>query len=407
MVANVTGMPVQDENFYDREREIQKLWVYLEHNNVLLLAPRRVGKTSLMLRLYEQAPSKNLVAGYISVSDATTELDFVRQLTDAIWTIEPAKARLERLADGGLGQFFKRIKKLDVFGFSFELSEAASDKWRTVGEALVGILAELEQCVLLMVDELPVFVLELAQQDPTGARARQFLTWLRKLRETPIVSKRLRWLLAGSIGLDTVARRWKLSKTIGDLKVYNDLGPFSRVTAQSFLSELSQSYLLPMSQEAKDQICDRLLWLLPYHVQLLFSELRDHCGDHQCAATVEIVDTAYEKILANRPYFDHWEQRLHEELGELEAKQATDLLNVAARDPNGATLDTLHAALTKHIQDYDERDEKLGYLLDILCGDGYLTAHDDRWRFNSPLLRDYWSRRIASRRSLSAPNSSR
>ena len=200
MVANVTGKPVQHDNFYDREREITKLWLHLANDDVLLLAPRRVGKTSVMLRLQEQASSKNLVASYLTVADADSELGFVRQLYEAIVAIEPAKHRVEKLVDGGLGQFFGRIKKVGVLGTSVELSDAVANHWRKAGEALIGALAETEQHALLLVDELPVFVLALARQDPSGARAADFLTWLRKLREAPgttergsLVARRIHW----------------------------------------------------------------------------------------------------------------------------------------------------------------------------------------------------------------------
>jgi uncharacterized protein len=35
------------------------------------------------------------------------------------------------------------------------------------------------------------------------------------------------------------------------------------------------------------------------------------------------------------------------------------------------------------------------YLLDVLQNDGYLVEENKRWRFRSPLLREYWFRRIA------------
>jgi hypothetical protein len=120
------------------------------------------------------------------------------------------------------------------------------------------------------------------------------------------------------------------------------------------------------------------------------------------------VTGTYERIIAKRPYFDHWEQRLHEELGEPDARQAIDLLNAAARDSGGAPMASLQAVMSKHIQDLDGRDEKLTYLLDVLRGDGYLNLAGDRLRFCSPLLRDYWARRIAPRRaSLPPPGSAR
>jgi hypothetical protein len=39
--------------------------------------------------------------------------------------------------------------------------------------------------------------------------------------------------------------------------------------------------------------------------------------------------------------------------------------------------------------------DKVRYLLDVLENDGYLVEEGKRWRFRSPLLREYWLRRVA------------
>ncbi len=58
MVAIKVGSPVRGEDFFDREREQRRLWQHLATDHVLLLAPRRVGKTSLMLKLADDAAAK-------------------------------------------------------------------------------------------------------------------------------------------------------------------------------------------------------------------------------------------------------------------------------------------------------------------------------------------------------------
>ena len=64
---NVTGPPVVDDDLYGREYELARLWERLEQGeHVLMLAPRRVGKTSLMLEL-RRAPRKGWDVIYIDV----------------------------------------------------------------------------------------------------------------------------------------------------------------------------------------------------------------------------------------------------------------------------------------------------------------------------------------------------
>ena len=48
------GNPVTGVDFFDREKLIADLWDALEADSVLLAAPRRVGKSSIMLRLMEK-----------------------------------------------------------------------------------------------------------------------------------------------------------------------------------------------------------------------------------------------------------------------------------------------------------------------------------------------------------------
>ena len=49
------GNPVEGDDFFDREQEQLRAWRKLEGSHLLMLAPRRIGKTSLILRLCSTA----------------------------------------------------------------------------------------------------------------------------------------------------------------------------------------------------------------------------------------------------------------------------------------------------------------------------------------------------------------
>ena len=51
MVAICVGGVPRGEDFFDREEFMKNLWETLKNNNVLLLAPRRYGKTAVMHKL--------------------------------------------------------------------------------------------------------------------------------------------------------------------------------------------------------------------------------------------------------------------------------------------------------------------------------------------------------------------
>ncbi len=140
---------------------------------------------------------------------------------------------------------------------------------------------------------------------------------------------------------------------------------------------------------------NKVEWLIPYHLQLVFSELLDHVPRGTPPAQAD-VDDAYERLLSpsRMAYFDYWHQRLTDELGAPDDAQALAILASTARDRRGASIDALRGVLSQHLWEPAERDAQLRYLLDVLESDGYLVRSESRVRFRSPLLRDYWLRRI-------------
>ena len=140
-----------------------------------------------------------------------------------------------------------------------------------------------------MVDELPVFVLELLRQDPTVQRARTFLNRFRQVRQGPPEGESLRWLLAGSIGLDVLARLRNFSDTINDLSLEN-LDAFSTEVSDRFLSDLGESYDLPLVPEVRSRIIARAGWPISFYLQLFFSGILEMCNDECIVPSVQMVE---------------------------------------------------------------------------------------------------------------------
>ena len=74
-MRNVTGQAVIGDDLYGREYEPNSLWKQLERGeHVLMLAPRRVGKTSLMLEVRRKpCPSWDVL--YVDVEGARGAAD--------------------------------------------------------------------------------------------------------------------------------------------------------------------------------------------------------------------------------------------------------------------------------------------------------------------------------------------
>lgn len=388
------GNPVEGENFFDREIEQQRAWRKLETSHLLMLAPRRIGKTSLILRLCATAEQHQIHAVECSFAKCESERDCIRLLVEKLAEQAP---RRKKLADG-LTQALNRIKgiTIGVEGVGIEWGATDEVDWRGAGEALGKLLSTFDQPWLVCVDELPVFIINLLKQGEVGRqRARGFLYWFRDLRQSHY--QRVKWLLAGSIGLDTVAARLGLSDTINDLEPF-PLPAFEEDIARAFLAELSNSYGMPLDEDLRRAIVQRVGWPVPYYLQLMFSQLRDEWSETGTAPDAAAVERAFERLLdpAYRVHFDYWRQRLDEELGQPESGHAQALLSEASRSSEGLAGDTLGRALSKRIHEPAERDRTLAYLLDVLTADGYLVPRDGRYAFRLEWLRVYWLRRVAA-----------
>lgn len=394
-MRNITGQVARGADFYDRQGELSQFWDALKTDNLLLLAPRRVGKTSIMRRMQDLAADQSFSAVFVDVSDCTDEAAFIKRLYEAILSTNLGSRFWSAIEKSTIGQIISRTQKVGGYGFNVEFKSPLAN-WAQAGEQLAEALNTLEGNWLLEVDELPVFLLKLfsSASHPQQPRLREFLYWLRRLRlENPEV----RWILAGSIGLDTVAARINISDSINDLKIVT-VGAFTPSTADSFLQSLAASYNCQLSQQARTRILDRIGWLAPYYLQLAFQQIRN-----LPSPSVDDVDRAINALLEPqfRTHFDYWRQRLSLELDEADASHASAILNTCARDPEGTSRAVLSATLTLSIPDARQREDRLRYLLDVLENDGYLVQQGPKYRFRFALLREFWLRRVAPPEDLS------
>src|SRR5579859_6724626 len=86
VMRNITGAPVEGDDFFDRPAILAKLRRDLDNlANILLVAPRRVGKTSLVLRLCEQWKlDQKRQAVFLNVEGRGDELAFAEKLIDEL-----------------------------------------------------------------------------------------------------------------------------------------------------------------------------------------------------------------------------------------------------------------------------------------------------------------------------------
>lgn len=91
--AFVYGMSVEGDNFTDRVKETARLKKDFEHGmNVILMSPRRMGKTSLVKKVKSEITDPKIKVILIDIYDCRSEYDFYNRFASAIMKETSSKA---------------------------------------------------------------------------------------------------------------------------------------------------------------------------------------------------------------------------------------------------------------------------------------------------------------------------
>lgn len=400
------GPPATGSDFFGRIQVVADLWRYLENEHIRFPGVRRLGKTSILIQLLDQAEEHGVFARKLDVS----AIDSVEQFIDLLDQTFP-KGLIARFVEGStqpVANWLKRVRKIDAKlpstvgggGVGLELGEGQLSDWLKKADALRARLAD--QPLLILIDEFPVMLQTLLEKNPQTAR--QLLAWLRIWRQS---AGHCRFVFTGSIGLQSLLERHGLADKMNDCYDF-PLGPFRTHEALDLWRTFA-----PMVDETPWQVDDKVIeyaltrigWLSPYFVCLLLDEsiraARERRQELAIAEdaeppSIEIddVDDAYDKLLAVRSRFHHWEKRLRDALPPGDLGFCLAMLTLLSRQAEGLTLRQLSSRLSKHESDPDVRAQRLQDLLVRLSDEGYISVPDagQRVQFLSFPLRDWWHR---------------
>ena len=365
----------------------------MEGVSLLISAPRRVGKSSFskkMLKLAEENGWKTL---YLDLQARSTENDFVSLFTEELqkkewWT-------KEKKTKNTIAKFFKDkkwsdevLKLLDTIKELKDNTDSTISKiWRDDTYGRIKQLIESTEKILIVIDELTIYLDHLLKQENGKEKVEFFLEWLRSFRQTT----EARWILCSSVGIENFASMHQLSKHLNDLHSF-PIGAFSEYEAKDFISHLDVDEKVQFTKEHIQYILDKLVWLLPFFIQLLVEKINYIivCENEQLSN--ETIDEAYNRLLIeNYKDFSAWDERLKfyyefEDNARKILKSCTLL--------HGESKDNLLANFSIQESDIDKAETILAKLLAMLQNDGYLMEHNGKYVFRSPLLRDFWYNRF-------------
>lgn len=404
---NIAGSPVEGGNFFGRAKEVEKLKHILSNDDVLLLGPRRIGKTSIARAVMASVRTDGWRTIEINVASCENERGFLDKLNAAL---TPEMASIGSKISTAIGDAFKaatsRITSLNVpIGtgtIAVGIGDSKSEEWTKVGGDVIQLIGQAEERWLIYVDELPIMLFNMIRTDQhTGVqRVRRFLDWFRNdVRALP-GAQSVRWLVSGSVGLDTLVQQHAMADTINSLS-HQTLAALENEAAAEMLNLLAARYNIKLTAADAENIVKAVQWTQPYYLQAAFHHLRSLTAAQPASAIGDLIDEAVGMMVqpgADND-FHHWEQRLDLQLTHNDAAHARAMLKEAAQDPLGARPEVMLAALESRMPNStpDEARRIFINLRDILERDAYwwpdLSQGHKRYRFRLEPLRRWWLRR--------------
>lgn len=387
------------ETFWDRKEDIRLFMDKIrEGNHLLLVAQRRMGKTSLMMEAAERLKN-DFTTLYVDLEKAFDGPDTIKELGVAAYAHKSLRGKVKDLFANALASIRKSIDTVSIGDVGIHLRDGL-DKgtWPSKGDGLLEVMAASEKPVLLMFDEIPIMVNRMLKgQDYTITPERkrdvdQFMSWLR--RNSIAHQGKIRMVLTGSIGFEPVLHQAGLSATLNTFHPF-DLPPWDRAAAVGCLDALAEGYGIRFEDGTQDKMVDMLGCCIPEHVEMFFSHVRDRCHrNHRHEFRKSDVAEVYrDEMLGARGHaaLTHYEERLKMVLGNELSPLAFEMLSEAAITGclGREQLLALQAGIALEQRSPADAQKEI---IHVLEHDGYFRGSRKGYVFVSHLVRDWWKK---------------
>jgi len=376
----IKGPVATGKFYYPRTDIVNEIWDELEKGNfILLAAPRRVGKTSV-LRDLEQNPRENYSTKFRSVQAVQSGEEFYKTIYDLM--IECFKS------SNILGNWFKKYTK------SRTITEFHS-KGVKIGKAdfpyqdeINNILEELSdegETMVLLIDELPE-VLHRLHKNGKKDEALSILSQLRVWRQNDY--KKLQFVFAGSIGIHYVVK--SITGRVSDINDLTNIlcAPLNHKDAKDYIQWATEDATVQYDDDQKEYLLKKIQhYFTPYFLNLMLDEM-DRIAKNQASAEIIItsleMDAAFDKIVKSNDYFKDWKKRLEDYMPSEDFLFVNEILtHIAHKD--AISIQLIYDKANKHSKKTDYMD----FIAD-LEEDGYITDVDGAYQFISPFLKSFW-----------------
>lgn len=407
-MENITGSAVVAGDYlHTRKFLVDELRKLVMHHSVVIEAPRRFGKTSIIKEFVRQEQEK---AGESRFMIRFMELEGVENLDQfclklyreliSLYDIRRYGEWLKTVLRDSWNAVASRIPSIGLPEFELELREATRDldftAWKERLAPLFSGMNKLDKTVVIAFDEFPDMLQNFdSGSEPLGfIKASDALTaWLRSIRQEFSEASSCHFVFCGSVNLRKTLEDAGISKRMNDTETLR-VPPMATDEARTLLVSLSQRYGILLEPAALERMVEKTADGPPYYGQILIKALRDSRINE---ISLEQLQAIYDTMLRNGNHdLQHFDSRLNTYL------PTPQELNCSRIILRTLCHDCWHE---KELYETFIAESRLDYavyqrILDRLIYEGYvkrdITAAG-KLSFISPMLCDWWSHKAGVR----------
>lgn len=376
----IIGSPAKGQYFYPRDEIVEEVWTELaKGNHILIAAPRRVGKTSV-LKFMETDPREGYHLAFKNIQSLASSEDFFKTLFLMILECLDKTQKTKRWLSNYL-----KTKKITEFSLSAGSVKLAHGELIYLDELnkLIPALKKHEETIVLLLDELPDVLYNLHKKKK-NEDAIQILKSLRTWRQEDQYQK-LKFVLTGSVGIHYVVQQIE-----GRLADLNDLREvacrrLSKEEAASYIQWATREASVIYNEETLSYLIDEIKYTVPYFLNLMLDGI-DKAAKRKGRSSIdkEDIDQAFDIVQNNNSHFEDWRSRLSKYLSKNDFLFVNNILIHIAHE-DSITLQEIYNKAVKHRKESD-------YMTFIgdLEKDGYITKVENKYVFISPFLKAFW-----------------
>jgi hypothetical protein len=377
----IIGNTATGDYYYDRPAIIANIWEQIKiGNHVLLAAPRRVGKSSIMKHMIDNSKDN-----YKCIYKNIQGLDSAEQFFQTIYELVKSCMSFSQKAS----EWLRLLKEIGIEEVSINGTLKLRERSINYLEAVNHLLPKLKQNdfkIALFIDELPE-VLHNLNKNNKKEDAVMLLKNLRRWRQEDQF-RNFHLVLAGSIGIHYVI------KTIEGRNV--DSNDFHKVKFEALTETEAINYInwatgnkatIQYTEMLKLHLLSKIRYCLPYFINLMLHEINNKALKvNNPIITITDIDSAFDTVVKNSDHFKDWKSRLFDYMPLPDAEFVNEIL-IHIAHKNFISKQKLYDIALRHYK----KDNYMDFV-DGLEEDGYITEENNTYVFISPFLQAFWKR---------------